>query len=387
MMNEQILEKNVKIMFFLNILRKGAGMINREAAFAEELNKNGYKVSILSYFKPEMIMSPGISVNCVYPTRYIEKFYSHPLGHFYAFFKIFLVLLWVRPKVILVDLPGEAEWACLFRKLFKFKVIFSYHGVACHKFYKGDTAQKLLEIKKQGHEMLKSVDQALVVSDFLLSELNDINVSAFRLYNGVKEDQFYVDERIKKDPNKIVFIGRFTEYKGALNIVHSFSMVAPEFPELTLDLYGYPESEKYMEEIKKFIIKKHLSQRIKIYGPIGQEKMRAVMNEAGIFINGSTDETFCMPLLEAQACGTPCVAFSAGGIPEVLIDGKTGLLAEPDNVKDMAGKIKQLVSDKAFYNLCKFNTRLHVENFKYKKLVTQLVDHIQGILLRGRIKQ
>ena len=47
-------QNKIKVLFFLNILRKGAGMINREAAFAEELNKNGYDVSILSYFKPEM---------------------------------------------------------------------------------------------------------------------------------------------------------------------------------------------------------------------------------------------------------------------------------------------------------------------------------------------
>lgn len=372
--------KNTKVLFFLNILRKGAGMINREAAYAEELNKNGYKVSILSYFKPEMKLHKNICINAVYPTRYIEQLYSSPLGHFFAFFKILLMLLIKRPKIVLVDLPNEAEWAVLFRKLFKYKIIFNYHGVADHKFYKGETAKKLLQLREEGHKMLKEADLVLVVSDFLLEEVKQIGVKAQRLYNGIQESKFFEDSSIKKDKNKIVFIGRFTEYKGAFNIVKSFSLIANEHPDLKLDLYGYPESLSYLKKIRNFIAEKNLSQRVKILGPVSQEEMRIAMSEAGVFINGSVDETFCMPLLEAQACGTPCVAFSAGGIPEVLSDGKTGLLAEPNNIKDMAKKIKRLVSDKAFYNLCKFNAKLHTDKFKYSKLVKELSLHIQKLV-------
>lgn len=372
-------EKPIKVLFFLNILRKGAGMINREAAFAEELNKAGYKVSILSYFKPIMNINNQININCVYPTKYIEKLYSHPLGHCLAFLKILLVLVLRRPDVVIVDLPSEAEWAVLFRKYFKYNIIFNYHGVANDKFYKGENAAKLIKLREEGHKMLKEVDLVLVVSDFLLDELNSIGVEAQRLYNGINESQFYIDDKIKKDRNKIVFIGRFTEYKGAFNIVQSFSLIAQDLPELKLDLYGYFESEEYLNKIQNYLNKKQLSQRVKIQGPINQDKMRVAMSEAGIFINGSIDETFCMPLLEAQACGTPCIAFSAGGIPEVIADGKTGLLAQANNIEDMSEKIKKLVSDKALYNLCKFNTRPHTDKFKYSRLVTELSQHIQNL--------
>jgi glycosyltransferase involved in cell wall biosynthesis len=375
-----------KALFFLNILRKGAGMINREAAFAEELNKAGYEISILSYFKPEMKMDKNISINCVYPTSYIGRLYSHPISHFYAFFKILLVLLIKRPQVVLVDLPSEAEWACLFRKIFKFRIIFSYHGVADHRFYSGADAENLKKLKKYGHKMLKEVDQVLVVSDFLMQELETINVQAKRLYNGIKEEQFFIDHKIKTDPNKIVFIGRFTEYKGAFNIIRAFSLIANDYPKLTLDMYGYLESEKYLETIRRFLNQKRLTHKVKIKGPINKEEMRVAMTEASIFMNGSTDETFCMPILEAQACGTPCIAFSSGGIPEVLVDGKTGLLATPNDIEDMSKKLKRLVSDKAFYNLCKFNTRPHTDKFKYSKLVTQLSAHIQNLSLNNGVR-
>ncbi len=66
----------MKILFFLNIMRKGAGMINREMCFANELHRNGHEVSILSYFKPTSKVDDGISVSCVYPSRYIDRLYN-----------------------------------------------------------------------------------------------------------------------------------------------------------------------------------------------------------------------------------------------------------------------------------------------------------------------
>ena len=70
----------MKIMFFLNILRKGAGMINREMCFAEQLASEGHKVSILSYFKPVVKMSDEIKVYNVIPTRYRGRLYLTTLA-------------------------------------------------------------------------------------------------------------------------------------------------------------------------------------------------------------------------------------------------------------------------------------------------------------------
>ncbi len=120
----------MKILFFVNILREGAGMINREISYAEEMHRLKHQVSILSYFNPTAKVSKGITVNRIYPTRYLDQLYNTLLAWPYAFFKIFLHLMMIRPQVVMVDLPGEAKWAYVFRRLFNYKVIFTYHGVA-----------------------------------------------------------------------------------------------------------------------------------------------------------------------------------------------------------------------------------------------------------------
>jgi glycosyltransferase involved in cell wall biosynthesis len=51
-------------------------------------------------------------------------------------------------------------------------------------------------------------------------------------------------------------------------------------------------------------------------------------------------------LLEAMACKTPCVGSRTGGIPEIIIDGKNGLLVEPTDLLQLAEKISVLLKDK-----------------------------------------
>jgi glycosyltransferase involved in cell wall biosynthesis len=367
----------MNILFFLNIMREGAGMINREMSFAQELHKLDYKVSILSYFKPTSKIAKGIKVHNVYPTAYRNVLYTHFLSRPYAWLKIFLILLMTRPKVVMVDLPGEAQWAYRFRKLFNFKVIFTYHGVANSSFYKGRDAEALTNLRTFGHDMLKKADKILVVSDFLLEEVNAINLSATTIYNGFDEQSFNEFGSTQRNQKKLIFIGRFTEYKGAFNIVHAFAKAHKSTPEATLEMYGFFESELYVNKIKKFIARNNLQNAIALMGPLPKKYAAQKMKECGVFINGSVDETFCMPLLEAQACGTPCIAFDAGGIPEVIANGKTGLLAEANNINDMADKISLLLNNKTLYNSYRRNTHRHTQQFSYKKLVKALDTQIQ----------
>ena len=60
----------------------------------------------------------------------------------------------------------------------------------------------------------------------------------------------------------------------------------------------------------------------------------------------SRAETFGMVTIEAMACGTPTLGSNAGGTPEILDQGKYGVLFEPMNATDLALKIDQIIEEK-----------------------------------------
>jgi len=70
-----------------------------------------------------------------------------------------------------------------------------------------------------------------------------------------------------------------------------------------------------------------------------------VMKSLDIVCLTTDCETFGKVLVEAQAMGTPVIATRAGGAPEALCEGETGLLFEPNNSSELASQLKRLAQD------------------------------------------
>ena len=75
-----------------------------------------------------------------------------------------------------------------------------------------------------------------------------------------------------------------------------------------------------------------------------------VLRACDVVVNASRAEPFGLSVLEAQACGTPVVATRAGGIPEFVEDGTTGLLVAPGDATALAAALTRLLDDAALRN-------------------------------------
>ncbi|MBA4384697.1 MAG: hypothetical protein C0410_08170, partial [Anaerolinea sp.] len=106
-----------------------------------------------------------------------------------------------------------------------------------------------------------------------------------------------------------------------------------------------------------------------------------------IYLHASKAESFGLVIAEAQACGTPVIATSIGGIPDTIIDSETGYLTQPHDPQDMADKIILLLSDE---NLIRSmgNQAAHFaqKSFGVEQMINNYLSFYQEILDDNKVK-
>lgn len=371
------------VVFFLNILREGAGMVNREMGMAKELAKRDFVVHMLSYFKPQLKLGDfGISVHGVFPLPYFSFLYETLIAWPIACLLIFMRLRKIAPDIVCVDLPHEAYWALKFRKWLNYRVLFTYHGVDDPKHYTGQQADYFKKVREKHNALLPRVDQVIIVSDYLLKEVQEIGVKPIRIYNGVEHEVYRPDKIITATQvvaPLVLSLNRYTQSKGVFSIVQAFAKVLKQIPEAELVCYGIQDDPDYIKQIEAFIAEQQIGDKVYLFGPVDSAEMPYRMAEATLFANAALYESFGMPMAEAQACGTPCVAFAIQGIPEVVLDQKAGLLAPAGDLESYAQNIVALLSDPTRRKHYSEQAVAHAKQFDYALLIEQFIPVLQKL--------
>ncbi|MEY3855237.1 MAG: hypothetical protein RIS68_1251 [Bacteroidota bacterium] len=107
-----------------------------------------------------------------------------------------------------------------------------------------------------------------------------------------------------------------------------------------------PEAKKFAEllvvgEVHEPVVFEALALPVRLVGKvINGKKMAEYYNAADVFVTPSLEENLPNTLMEAMACGTPCVGFQVGGIPEMIDHLSNGYVARPLNAEDLATGIQ-----------------------------------------------
>ena len=109
-------------------------------------------------------------------------------------------------------------------------------------------------------------------------------------------------------------------------------------------------------------IKEDINVRCIFTGYLSDE-MALIMayNAADVFVSSSLADNYPNVILEAMSCGTPCVGFNIGGIPDLILHEETGLLAEARNAKDLAACIEKVFASQDYYQQLSQNARAFVQ--------------------------
>ncbi|NLH15132.1 MAG: glycosyltransferase [Phycisphaerae bacterium] len=189
----------------------------------------------------------------------------------------------------------------------------------------------------------EAVKRDLLASNWTLAE-SKITV----LENSIDFDRFAGERTLPDQVRRImtlpegsfVFgtVGRLEMTKGIRYLVDAFAIVHREFPKTQLILLG---DGRFRGEYEKQVCDLGLSDCVRFLG--FQPNIPQLLRGLDVFVMASVAEGMPRGILEAMAAGVPCVATRVGGIPEILGDGRFGILAEPADPHSLADAMRTLV--------------------------------------------
>ncbi|GAB3767042.1 starch synthase [Microlunatus parietis] len=254
----------------------------------------------------------------------------------------------------------------------------------------------------------EAADAVIAVSDGMradtLASYRDLDPAKVHVVrNGIDTDEFAPDPgtdhlaELGIDPDRptVVFVGRITRQKGLIHLVRAAVHLDQE-AQLVL-LAGAPDTPEIAREIGDAFgrLQESRDHVVWIERMLPREQVRQVLSRATIFACPSVYEPLGIVNLEAMACETAVVASAVGGIPEVVVDGETGLLVpyspdragDPDYVAafeaDFATKINSLLRDPDLAErFGKAGRQRCIDEFSWSKIAAETVDVYRAAIAR-----
>jgi len=144
------------------------------------------------------------------------------------------------------------------------------------------------------------------------------------------------------DTIKICFTKALKEIYGPDTLLHAIAIVRNYIPNLEVNLAGEGEMKSDLEKIIK---DSNLESIVNLVGFINNSDIYEFIRKHHLLVMPSRQESFGVSALEASAVGRPVIATNVGGITEVVIDNKTGIIVKSNDIKELADAIIKLCSE------------------------------------------
>lgn len=167
------------------------------------------------------------------------------------------------------------------------------------------------------------------------------------IHCGLDLTEWHREEKTR-ERHLIVAVGRLTPMKGFDVLIKACAILKNKV-NINCQIVGSGPARRSLEQL---IAKHGLYDNVRLTGAKDNQEVKELISRAAVFVAPSVwddrdgQDGIPLVLMEAMALGTPVIASTLSGIPELVDDEKNGMLVEPGNADQLAAKILRLVSDR-----------------------------------------
>lgn len=205
-----------------------------------------------------------------------------------------------------------------------------------------------------------------------LKEALDITENVEVLYNPCPK----VNRRDDIREHNILFAGTIIPRKGYMDLIKAFAKIADKHKDWTVVFAGNGEIEKAKDAAKNL----NVDRQIKFLGWVSGKEKEHAFQTASIYCLASDGEGFPMGVLDAWAYGIHCVVTPVGGIPDIVSDGKNGLVFPVGDIDALSKKLEILISNEELRKNIVHETDKYVNGLFNVKTINRELDKIYSEL-------
>ncbi len=216
---------------------------------------------------------------------------------------------------------------------------------------------------------LRSATVVVVPTGKMLASFIDQGIRArYEVIPHTADVELFRKAGEKKHPSgKRVLLSakNFESYANIDHLIKCASMISGEVPGTELWVAGGGPEERRLKKTADEVF----PGGVVFLGKVNHQKMAEVMAEADVLVHATRYESFGIVLAEAMAAGKPVVAYDAGGISDVIENGRTGFLLEYGDIEGMKEKVVELLKNGNIYESMSRNGSAAAEKYTKRSIL------------------
>lgn len=234
------------------------------------------------------------------------------------------------------------------------RIVFDYHGVTPVQLW-GNQHREQLQRGAEQRGLVWFAESAIAHSRFAADEL--LRPTGFPA-DRLRQLPYVIDiEELQTTPSAsslrrpldleratiLLYVGRIAPNKRVPVLIEALAQLRELLPPVHAVVIG-DTSDIYHEEAERCqrrAAELGVADRLHILGQVDAEQLKDAYHSADVFVMPSRHEGFCLPVLEAMACGLPVIAARAAALPETV--GSAGLTFTPDDAADLARQVRRVI--------------------------------------------